>query len=429
MLPEKAKETIERGLADKMICDMLGVGSAALDEYKARLVSALNRFADLYGRERDVAVFSVGGRSEISGNHTDHNGGKVIAAAVNLDIIAVASARDDGVIRVKSEGFDEDVVTPDDAAAPDPAKFSSSAALIAGIEHAFKARGLSVGGFDAYTTSNVIKGSGLSSSAAFEVMIGKILSYFYNINNIDTKEIAKAAKYAENVFFGKPCGLMDQMACATGGLITVDFSSSSDPSARSINFDFASSGLSLCITNTGSSHSDLTDEYAAVPSEMKRVASFFGKERLCELSRAGIEEKITALREFAGDRAVMRAFHFFDENERVERQTEALEGNDTGEFLRLVTASGRSSFCYLQNVYSALDPEDQGTSLALYLSEKFLKDKVGAARIQGGGFAGTIEAFVPDRHAGEYKEMMEKVFGDGSCHILSVRPAGAVKII
>ncbi len=429
MLPEKAKETIICGSADRFITDLLGIRKEGLGEYKDRLVRAIDSFTSLYGEDRDVAVFSVGGRSEISGNHTDHNGGKVIAAAVNLDIIAVAATREDGVIRVKSEGLAEDVVYPEDSMEPDPEKFATSAALIAGTCHAFKARGLNVGGFDAYTTSNVIKGSGLSSSAAFEVMIGKILSYFYNVNNVDTVEIAKSAQYAENVFFGKPCGLMDQIACATGGLIKVDFSSSADPDVKSIDFDFSSSGLSLCISNTGSSHVDLTDEYAAVPAEMKQVASYFGKDRLCSLTRAEVEESIIPLREAYGDRAVMRALHFFCENERVEKQAASLEKNDAPSFLALVKESGLSSFCYLQNVHSASDPREQGTSLALCVSDMFLKDRGGASRIQGGGFAGTIEAFVPDEYAGEYKKVIENIFGDGSCHVLNVRQAGAVKII
>ena len=429
MLPEKAKETIKSGSADRFIKDLLGIRDENLEEYKERVVKAIDSFASLYGNERDVAVFSVGGRSEISGNHTDHNGGKVIAAAVNLDIIAVAATREDGVIRIKSEGLDEDVVGPEESKEPDPGKFSTSASLIAGTCHAFKARGLNVGGFDAYTTSNVIKGSGLSSSAAFEVMIGKILSYFYNVNNVDTIEIAKSAQYAENVFFGKPCGLMDQIACATGGLITVDFSSPSNPAVRSIDFDFSSSGLSLCITNTGSSHVDLTDEYAAVPAEMKQIASYFGKERLCEISSAEVEDNINQLRKSFGDRAVMRALHFFCENERVEKQKTALERNDKAAFLDLVKESGRSSFCYLQNVHSSSDAKNQGTSLALCVSDTFLKDKDGASRIQGGGFAGTIEAFVPNRYANEYKDVIEKIFGVGSCQVLSIRQAGAVKII
>ncbi len=429
MLAKKAKETVASGIADRMITDLLGIGEPDLDSYKTRLCSAIDRFTGLYGKDLDISVFSVGGRSEISGNHTDHNGGKVIAAAISLDIVAVASPRDDGVVRVRSEGFDEDTVYPDDAASPDPEKAFSSAALIAGIEHAFKARGYAVGGFDAYTTSNVLKGSGLSSSAAFEVMIGKILSYFYNTNNADTKEIAKSAQYAENVFFGKPCGLMDQMACATGGLITVDFLSASDPDVREIGFDFSSSGLALCITNTGSSHVDLNDDYAAVPAEMKKIASYFGREKLCELSSRDVTDNVAALRRDCGDRAVLRALHFFDENERVERQVASLEAGDVDAFLSLVYESGRSSFCYLQNVYSVNDPGEQGTSLAICLSERFLKGKKGAVRIQGGGFAGTIEAFVPASDAKEYKALMESVFGDGSCLVLNVRPAGAVKLI
>jgi len=429
MIPEKAKSIISSGAADVLLTDVIGVPPSDLQEYKDRLISAISSFCSLYGEDRDISVFSVGGRSEISGNHTDHNGGRVIASAVNLDVIAVAAKRDDGVIRVKSEGFDEDIVTPDAIFAPDKSLYFTSSALIAGIEHAYKARGLSVGGFDAYTTSDVIKGSGLSSSAAFEVMIGKILSYFYNTNNVDTKEIAKSAQYAENVFFGKPCGLMDQMACAAGGLITIDFSSPASPDVRRIDFDFAKSGLVLCITNTGSSHSDLNDEYAAVPAEMKSVAAFFSKERLCEITKQDVDGAVNELRDAVGDRALMRAYHFFEENERVKKQTEALETGDIDSFLDLVSRSGKSSFCYLQNVYPPTDPAHQATSLAILLSEMFLDGRRGAVRIQGGGFAGTIEAFVPTHDSADYKALMEGVFGEGSCRILSVRPAGAVKII
>lgn len=429
MLPNKAKETVSSGLADAFLKDVLGIPESGLEKYKTRLTDAVDRFCALYGEDRDVAVFSVGGRSELSGNHTDHNGGRVIAAAVTLDIIAVAATRDDGVIRVKSEGFDEDVVAPEEISAPDESRRFTSASLIAGVEHAYRARGYAVGGFDAYTTSNVIKGSGLSSSAAFEVMIGKILSYFYNTNNVDTKEIAKSAQYAENVFFGKPCGLMDQTACAVGGLVAIDFSNLADPEVRQIDFDFAGAGFSLCITNTGSCHSDLNDDYAAVPAEMKSVAAHFGKSRLCEITEDDVDRDVDALRAAVGDRAVMRAYHFFEENRRVERQLAALESGDVDAFLDLVSKSGKSSFCYLQNVFAPHDVMNQATSLALLLSERFLEGRRGAARIQGGGFAGTIEAFVPSEDGAEYKKMMERVFGEGSCTVLGIRRAGAVKII
>ena len=430
MTTENAKEILRCGMADAFLTGVLEIPEDRLSYSRDRIIRTIDNFAAHYGAECDVSVFSVGGRSEISGNHTDHNGGRVIAAPVNLDIIAVASPRDDGIIRVRSEGFfKEDVVNIDECSAPDPASAFRSRALIAGTVHALKARGYRVGGFDAYTTSDVIKGSGLSSSAAFEVMIGKILSYYYNVNNVDPKEIAKSAQYAENVFFGKPCGLMDQMACAVGGLITVDFSSVADPGVKQINFDFAKSGLSLCITNTGSSHSDLNDDYAAVPAEMKAVAKMFGKERLCEISEEDVDRDAQKIRESLGDRALLRAYHFFEENKRVERQVECLESGDVDGFLSLVSESGRSSFSYLQNVWSPSDIRHQATSLALLLSERFLSGRRGACRIQGGGFAGTIEAFVPSEDAPSYKEMMEKFFGDGACIVLTVRPVGGVKIL
>lgn len=429
MTYDKIAELLRSGTADPLLKAEIGIKDDALDAYKARIIGAVDSFCAIYGKERDLSVFSVGGRSEISGNHTDHNGGRVIAASVNLDVIAIASPNDDGVIRVKSEGFKEDVIDIASCSSPVEENKFHSAALISGIVHAYHARGYKVGGFDAYTTSNVIKGSGLSSSAAFEVLIGKILSYYYNFNNVDTKEIAKSSQYAENVYFGKPCGLMDQMACAAGGLVTIDFSSPANPDVKSIDFDFAASGLTLCITNTGSSHSDLNDDYAAVPAEMKSVAAFFGKERLCEISARDLDANTAFLREKLGDRALMRAYHFFEENERVDRQVACLEAGDTDGFLRLVSESGRSSFCYLQNVWSPHDVTHQATSVALLLSERFLKGRRGAARIQGGGFAGTIEAFIPEEDSILYREMMEKVFGKGSCHVLTIRPAGAVKII
>lgn len=430
MTTENAKEILRSGKADAFLTGVLGISPDRLGYYRDRIERTLDNFAAHYGADRDVSVFSVGGRSEISGNHTDHNGGRVIAASVNLDIIAVASPRDDGMIRVRSEGFGkEDVVRVDECGEPDPKSAFRSRALVAGMVHALKSRGYSVGGFDAFTTSDVIKGSGLSSSAAFEVMIGKILSYFYNMNNVDTKELAKSARYSENVFFGKPCGLMDQMACAVGGLITVDFSSASDPEVKTIDFDLASSGLSLCITNTGSSHSDLNDDYAAVPAEMKAVASLLEKERLCELTEEDIDRALPEVREKLGDRALMRAYHFFEENRRVSKQVACLEAGDANGFLALVSESGRSSFSYLQNVWSPSDVRHQATSLALLMSERFLEGRRGACRIQGGGFAGTIEAFIPTEDAASYKSMMENVFGDGSCIVLTVRHAGAVKIL
>lgn len=422
-------DVIRRGKCDPIIEDMLAIPANAVYEYRDRLEKTVRAFAETYGEDRDISVFSVGGRSEISGNHTDHNGGKVITACVNMDIIAVASPTDDGIIRVKGDKFPEDVVLPGDEDEVCESKYFTSAALIAGMKNAFKARGYKVGGFVAYTSSNILKGSGLSSSAAFEVMIGKLLSYFYNINNVDYAEIARSAQYAENVYFGKPCGLMDQMACAAGGMTSIDFSDIASPSVTKLDFLPAAYGLSLCVTNTGSSHADLNDEYAAVPAEMKKIASFFSKNRLCEVAENDVRENASLLREKFGDRALLRAFHFYDETNRVNKQIDALNVEDTDTFLRLVTESGLSSFRYLQNIYSPKNSSDQALATALYMTERFLDGKRGAHRVHGGGFAGTVMAFIPSEFTESYKSHMEKLFGTGSCHVLNVRQAGGIKII
>lgn len=404
----------------------LGVPEECVEEERARYRSAVEGFCRLYGEDRDIHLFSVGGRSEISGNHTDHNNGRVIAAAVHLSIIAVAAAREDGVIRLKSEGFDEDIVTSGASEEAKSENFGKSAALIAGCRRAFRNKGLREGGFDAYTVSNVLKGSGLSSSAAFEVAVCKILSYLYNGDAVEEIELAKMSRYAENVFFGKPCGLMDQAACAVGGFIAVDFENEDAPGVENIDFDLASAGYALCITDTGGSHADLTADYAAIPAEMKDVAAFFGKEKLRELDGEIVIGSMPELRAALGDRAVLRAMHFFDENERVEEQTAAVKAGDAERFLALVEKSGRSSFSYLQNVTAAGSAE-QGVALALYFSEKFFAEKgiPGACRVHGGGFAGTAQAFVPLDCSAEYLKYMEKIFGGGSCHILGIRKAGA----
>ena len=403
-------------------------GEEAVEAQKSRYAKAVESFEEIYGKDRDAALFSVAGRTEISGNHTDHNHGCVIAASIDMDIIAVASPTEQHIIRVKSEGFREDVIDFDAFNAPLASPEGHSNELIAGVVAGFRNRGLAVGGFDAYTTSNVLKGSGISSSAAFEDMIGNILSHFYNDGRVDNVEIAKISQYAENVFFGKPCGLMDQVACAVGGIVAIDFADPKQPVIDKIDFDFSALGYRLCIVNTGGNHADLTDDYASVPAEMKAIAKKFGKEVLREVNECDVMSAIPTLREEFGDRAVMRALHFYAENKRVEKQKAALMANDPDTFLSLVLESGRSSFCYLQNVYTTKNVSEQGLSLALCLAERTLAGKKAAWRVHGGGFAGTIQAFVPCEDVDAFCSVMNAAYGDGKCMVRRIRPVGAVKI-
>ena len=420
-------ENIKNGSLDEKLISLYGKDN--LDVSKERYLEAVAEFVSLYGREREIGIFSVAGRSELSGNHTDHNKGCVVAASITLDIIAVASATDDGVIKVKSEGFSEDTVNIAEYSSPVEAKFGTSESIIAGMCAGFAKNGHKTGGFVSYTTSSVLKGSGLSSSAAFENMIGTIESYLYNDGQVDNVEISKIAQWAENNFFGKPCGLMDQVACAVGGIVAIDFADTKNPVITPIDFDMTAAGYNLCIVNTGGNHADLTDDYASVPYEMKSVAAYFGKSVLRELDDNDVIAAIPALRERCGDRAIMRALHFFEENKRVAKQKAALEAGDIDTFFENVKASGRSSFCYLQNVYTTKNVSEQGLSLALCIAEKILGDKKAAWRVHGGGFAGTIQAFVPADTVPEYKAAMDACFGEGACIVLGIRPVGATKII
>ena len=403
-------------------------GEAALEATKARYQKAIAEFAALYGADREIHLFSVAGRSELSGNHTDHNFGCVVAASIDLDIIAVAAKSEGSVVRVKSEGFPEDVVDIADYNAPREDRFAHSDSIIAGMCEGMRKNGYTVGGFDAYTTSSVLKGSGLSSSAAFEDMIGNIENYLYNDGKVDNVEIAKIAQYAENEFFGKPCGLMDQMACGVGGIISIDFKDPKAPIINKIDFDITAAGYNLCIVNTGGNHADLTPDYAAVPAEMKGIAAEMGKTVLRETDEDAVIAAIPARREKLGDRAIMRALHFFAENRRVATQRAALEAGDLELFFENVIASGRSSFCYLQNVYTPKNMTEQGLSLALCLAERYLADKKGAFRVHGGGFAGTIQAFVRSEDVPGFRALMDGVFGEGACIVLRIRPEGATKI-
>ena len=404
-------------------------GKERLADARCRYEKAINAFTAIYGEERDLSLFSVSGRSELSGNHTDHNHGCVIAAAIDLDIIAVAAKRNDSTIRLTSEGFPEDVVDISAFNAPLPERFSRSDALIAGVCEGFRRAGFSVGGFDAYTTSSVLKGSGLSSSAAFEDMIGNIENHFYNEGLVENATIAKIAQFAENEFFGKPCGLMDQMGCGIGGIISIDFADPANPKFEKIDFDLTAAGYALCIVDTGGNHANLTPDYAAIPSEMKAVAAALGKTVLRDVSEEELLEATPRLRNQVGDRAILRALHFLGENRRVAAQKKALAAGDLDAFFTLVAASGRSSFCYLQNVYSSANPFEQGLSLALALAEKYLAEKGGVCRVHGGGFAGTVQAYVPLDAVSDFVAYMDGVFGKGATIPLRIRPEGAIKVM
>lgn len=426
MNSEKMTAFIADGGLDEKLTYLYG--RDAVEFQKKRYTDAVNEFAAIYGSDREISLYSVSGRSELSGNHTDHNHGCVIAASIDLDIIAVASARSDTTIRVKSEGYPEDCLDFAKYSSPQPEFFGKSLSLIAGMCAGFLKNGHKVGGFDAYTTSNVLKGSGLSSSAAFEDMIGNILSHMYNDGKVDNVEISKLAQYAENEFFGKPCGLMDQVACAVGGIVAIDFADTVNPIIEKINFDITGAGYNLCIVSTGGNHADLTDDYASIPSEMKLVAGFFGKKYLRELDEQTVIKSIPALRAATGDRAILRALHFFAENKRVSEQKKALASGDLDGFFSGVLASGRSSFCYLQNVFTTKNLKEQGLSLALCLADGYLSGKRAAWRVHGGGFAGTIQAFVPSGEVEGFRSLMDGAFGEGSCIVLRIRPEGAVKV-
>ncbi len=393
-----------------------------------RMILAIEKFEEKYGVDRDIYILSVPGRSEILGNHTDHNHGKVMAGAINRDIISVVAKNDKEQIRFFSEGYQESVIGIAPSADKKNFRPFTSAALVAGMVRGFTDAGYSVGGFDAYTTTEVLKGSGLSSSAAFEVMIGNILNHLYNDGNVDNKEIAKIAQFSENVYFGKPCGLMDQMACAVGGFVYIDFEDEKNPVVVPIRFSLGDYGYSLCIVNTGGSHSNLNDDYASVPAEMKAVAKELSVNILRGSNKQSLLERMGEIRAKTGDRAVLRAIHFFRENERVEDAKNALQSGDADSFFKNIISSGNSSFKFLQNVYTNQNPAEQGLSLALALTEEFLADHSGACRVHGGGFAGTIQSFIKNEDVPAYIALMDSVFGSGATMPLFVRPLGAVRL-
>ena len=380
------------------------------------------QFEACFGRPARF-VFSAPGRTELGGNHTDHQLGRVLAGAVSVDTLAAVASNGEDVIRVQSEGYPLCTVSLKDLSIR-PADFGSTLSLIRGVAAKITQLGHSVTGFDAYVTSRVLPGSGLSSSAAFEVLLGTVINHL-DACGLNAIQIAQIGQYAENVYFGKPCGLMDQMASSVGGIITIDFADRDNPVVEPLRFDFASCGHALCIVNSGADHADLTDEYAAIPREMKAVCAFFGKEHLREVDEDEFYARLPQIRAAAGDRAVMRSMHFFEDNRRVAKQVEALKANDFARFLDLVNESGRSSWLYLQNVVPTGSTLHQELGLSLALAARLLQGR-GASRVHGGGFAGTIQAFVPLDLLDSFRAGMEAVLGEGSCQVLSIRPEGGV---
>ncbi len=407
--------------------ELYGTEAATLKEQADRYASLMSEFEKTYGND-DVALFSSPGRTEIGGNHTDHNYGRVLAGAVNLDMVAVAAKNNSNIIRIKSVGYPEFQVDLSDLSI-DESQFYTSASLVRGICARMKEVGYEISGFDACVEGRVPKGSGLSSSASFEVLMGAIVNNLFNDGKMSAVENAIISQWSENNYFGKPCGLMDQTACSVGGLITIDFEDPSKPIVKEVDFDFVSTGFSLVITDVGGGHDDPASqaEYASLPTEMKAVAAELGAKVLREVTLEQIVDKIPEIRKKTGDRAILRAYHFQGDNQRVVDQVAALENNDFDAFLKMVVESGYSSYMYNQNIFDIVHKDEQVVSLALALSEMVLKGS-GAWRVHGGGFGGTIQAFVPQNKLDEYVKTLEHVYGEGKCHKLFIRNKGSVKL-
>ena len=392
--------------------------------YKSLVQKHLLRFGD-----SEFQLISTPGRTELSGNHTDHNNGRVLAASINRDSIAAVSKNDTGRIILVSEGYDESFDVDLNHLQIVENEKGTTAALIRGIAYRFFELGYKIDGFNAHITSDVLPGSGLSSSASIEVLIGGIFNILFNNGDIPAETIAKIGQFSENIYFGKPCGLMDQMACAVGGIISIDFKDPANPLVNKIDFDFESQQYSLLVVDTGGSHADLTADYSAVPAEMKSLAKIFGVDVLRQVSMDAYLRKINDLRKQVGDRAVLRGLHFLQENERVATQVAALESGNFQEFLELVEDSGNSSFKWLQNIYSPNNVKEQGVTIGLALTEKYIADiGAGACRVHGGGFAGTILVFLPHDRIRKFKELIVPVFGEYSIQELRIRSSGTVQI-
>lgn len=395
--------------------------------YAERYLNVINGYKDVFGAAEEIGLFSAPGRTEIGGNHTDHQHGCVIAGSVNLDVIAAVSFNEDNVVRIKSKGYRMDEISLDDLEIH-PEQFDKAIALIRGVLRKFSDMGYKLHGFNAYTESNVMKGSGLSSSAAFEVLIGTIVNHLCANAEVDAIEIAKIGQYAENVFYNKPSGLMDQMASSVGAVVSIDFESTEKPIVKKVDFDLTKYDHALCIIDSGADHAELTNEYAAVPAEMKAVAEYFGKPYLREVDEAEFIANIAKLRKaLNNDRAVLRAFHYFKDSKRAVEEAEALKKGDFEGFCEISRKSGLSSFMYLQNVYASSMPKQQAVAITLAMCDEILGDR-GAYRVHGGGFAGTVQAFVPNDMLEEFKTKIESVLGEDMCHVLSIRPVGGYNL-
>lgn len=397
------------------------------NEMDRRFSSLVKRHEELFGKKNPM-IFSSAGRTEIAGNHTDHNLGLVIGASINLDTVAAVSKRDDNIVIFHSDGFSPCSISLDDLRIHEEEKNTTSS-LLRGIAQAYAEKGIKLGGFEANVSSSVAVGSGLSSSASVEILIAEIFNSLYNDDRLTPLELAKIGQYAENNYFGKPSGLLDQICCATGGVVGIDFKDRDNPSVTAITLDLSSYGLTMVITNTHGCHADLTQEYAAVPPEMREVARYFGKDNLRDVEAGDFFSSLEDIRRKTGnDRALLRAYHFFTENERVKFMLEEIREDDIDTFLYNVSESGTSSFCFLQNVYPSSEPREQGLSLAIALSQHILRGE-GAVRIHGGGFAGTIQAYVPDHLLRKYVSSLENLFGKGSCTLISFRKKDVCRIL
>ena len=416
------KQELSDGVHAARLASLYCCAPAETASKAARYAAVLDGLEKTFGSHAEAGLYSAPGRTEIGGNHTDHQHGRVLAGSVNIDMIAAAAPNDKNQLRVQSEGYDLCVIDLNDLEARKEEE-NTTASLLRGECAAFTQRGAKLAGLDVYISSNVPKGSGVSSSAAFEVLIGVILNDCFMTEKVSPIVIAQIGQWAENVYFGKPCGLMDQMASSVGNIITIDFASPAKPVVEPVAVDFSKAGLALCILDSGADHADLTDEYAAIPAECRAVAAVCGGEVLRDVPFETFLAKLPECRKQCGDRAVLRAFHIYADNERVAKQVAALRADDFDTFLQLVTESGLSSWEYLQNVIPAGYKEHQEVAVTIAAAKHFLRGK-GAVRVHGGGFAGTVQAFVPVEELAQFKEQMEAILGAGRCHVLSIRPEG-----
>lgn len=431
-LLQHIKEKLSSEPVVKLFRELYGREETAIEHQMERYMGLVSKYIDTFQEpeQGSVQIFSTPGRTEVGGNHTDHNHGRVLAAGINLDSIAVASPTSNSIVTVYSEGYPEPFMVDLNELDVKEDEKETTYALIRGIAARLKELGYKIGGFNAYITSDVLPGSGLSSSASIEVLLGTIFNHLYNEGKIEAQLLAMIGQYAENVYFGKPSGLMDQMACAVGGFVAIDFKEPGKPIVKKVDFDFAAQGYSLLVVDTGGSHADLTEDYASIPMEMKAVANTLGAEVCRELSMEQLIANIPMLREKVNDRAILRAMHFLAEDNRVVEQVKALEQNDFQRFLDLVTSSGNSSWKWLQNCFTTHNPGEQGITLALAVTENFLARKgKGACRVHGGGFAGTIQVFMPLEYVDEYVSLIESIFGDKAVTLLSIRPYGTIRIV